>query len=304
MTSPSPSRLLLSPVVVFLLLLSSSRLATSESARACSLVAFPFVYALESRCPSSISPSPPLKVDGNFVDRLLTSKHQQGFTSVLFHASWCPFSNSILPIFYALSTMFPQISHASVEQCSTLPSLFSKYGIHSFPSIVLVNETSRIRYYGPKTLQSLIQFYEANTGIQPMQSLGLNLPDSVHTSGNSIMQLSSLMSLKEMTSSEPYLVFSVLFICLKAVLIVLPGLLSRLKGLWLSYVPRLKLKIFGETAQIWGRIVQMVDVRRIWMKMRLSKVRSFHDRARSAQVWASSLASVSLGESSSARSSS
>lgn len=142
------------------------------------------------------------------------------------------------------------------------------------------------------------------SGIQPVELLALDLPLTVHATGNSIMRFSGPLSLKKMTSREPYLVFSVLFICLRALLIVLPGLVSYLKALWLSYVPHLKLEIFGETTQIWGRTVQVVDVRRIWTKLRLCKVRSFHERARSARVWASSLASVSLGESSSARSSS
>ncbi|KAI4330589.1 hypothetical protein MLD38_028865 [Melastoma candidum] len=282
------------------LLLSSVRLSTSEPPAVCSLQGFPFVHALESRSPSSISPSPPLEVNGNFFNRLLTSEHHEGYTSVLFYASWCPFSNSIRPIFDAVSTIFPQINHLAVEQSSTLPSLFSKYGIHSLPSIILVNETTRTRYHGPKTLHSLIQFYEANTGVQPVQLPVLNLPASGQPGGNAIMQLTGSLSLKEMTSSEPYLVLSVLFICLRALLVVLPYLLSHLKVFWNSYIPHLKLKIFGETAQIQGRIVQVIDWRRIWTKTRLCKVRSFQERARSARVWAS----VSLGESSSARSSS
>ncbi|KAI4325556.1 hypothetical protein MLD38_030941 [Melastoma candidum] len=286
------------------LLLSLVRLPTSEPAPVCTLQGFPFVHALESRSPSWISPSPPLEVNGNFVSRLLTSEHQEGYTSVLFYATWCPFSNSFRPVFDAVSTIFPQINHLAVEQSSTLPSLFSKNGIHSLPSIILVNETTRTRYHGPKTVHSLIRFYEENTGVRPIQLPVLDLPASGQAGGYSIMQLTGSQSLKEMTSSEPYLVLSVLFLCLRALLAVLPSLLSYLKVFWNSYIPYLKMKIFGETAQTRGRIVQVVDWRRIWTKTRLCKVRSFHERARSARVWASSLASVSLGESSSIRSSS
>lgn len=32
------------------------------------------------------------------------------------------------------------------------------------PSILMVNQTSRVRYYGPKDLPSLIQFYDKTTG--------------------------------------------------------------------------------------------------------------------------------------------
>ena len=111
--------------------------------------------------------------------------------------------------------------------------------------------------------------------------------------------------MKEIISSEPYLVLSILFLCLRIFVSVFPKVILRLRAFWASYVPHLNLKICGETSQvIMGRIPQVIDVRRIWAKLRLSKARSFHERARSARVWASSLASVSLGESSSARSSS
>ena len=121
---------------------------------------------------------------------------------------------------------------------------------------------------------------------------------------NSTMK--SLMSLspKEISSREPYLVFSILFLCLRILLFVFAKILLHLRALWVSYIPHLNMQIFGETSQVMGRVLHMVDVRRIWTKLRLCKTRYFHERAKSARVWASSLASVSLGESSSARSSS
>jgi len=60
-------------------------------------------------------------VDGDFLDRALTSKQRNAYTSVLFYASWCPFSCSMLPKFEILSSMFPQIEHLAVEQSSALP---------------------------------------------------------------------------------------------------------------------------------------------------------------------------------------
>lgn len=62
--------------------------------------------------------------------------------------------------------------HYSVSYChkcllmSTffmLCSLYSKYGIHSLPAILLVNQTSRLRYRGLNNLLSLLEFYERNT---------------------------------------------------------------------------------------------------------------------------------------------
>lgn len=111
------------------------------------------------------------------------------------------------------------------------------------------------------------------------------------------------LSLKDTWSSGPYLLFSVLFLCLRLLLFVLPKILSRLRAFWVSCIPHLNMQIFGETSQVMGRVLQVIDIRRIWTKLRLYKTRNFHARARSARVWASSLASVSLGESSSARSS-
>ena len=43
-------------------------------------------------------------------------------------------------------------------------SICSRYGIHSLPSIIMVNRTSRVRYRGPKNLISLVQFYKKTTG--------------------------------------------------------------------------------------------------------------------------------------------
>jgi len=111
------------------------------------------------------------------------------------------------------------------------------------------------------------------------------------------------LSLKETWSRDPYLLFSVLFLCFRLLLFVFPKIVSRLRAFWVSCVPHLNLQIFGETSQVMGRVLQVIDVRRIWNRLRLCKIRIFQERARSARVWASSLASVSLGESSSARSS-
>jgi len=45
-----------------------------------------------------------------------------------------------------------------------LCSFFSKYGIHSLPAILLVNQTSRFKYHGPNNLLSLLEFYKRKTG--------------------------------------------------------------------------------------------------------------------------------------------
>lgn len=107
----------------------------------------------------------------------------------------------------------------------------------------------------------------------------------------------NLTSLKD----EPYLLFSVLFVLLKAFLFLCPDILSNVITLWVTYIPRLNLAIFGESRQLLTHAVHLFDVRSALHKLKLSKSRNFHNGARSARVLASSLASVSLGETSSPR---
>lgn len=253
---------------------------------------------IQSQWPVSIPPNSPVQVDGKFLDRSLTSKQRNAYTSVMFYASWCPFSSSMLPKFEMLSSMFPQIEHLALEQSSAFPSIFSRYGIHSLPSILIVNQTSKVQYSGPKNLQSLAQFYKKTTGLEPVQHFTKD--DSTITEGHeqSIMQPWNKPSLEELTKSEPYLVLATLFLCFRVLLYVYPKAISHIMVFYVSYVPHFNLEIFGETSQLFGRILHMVDVRRIWTKLRLFKTSNFHERAKNCPVWASSLASVSLGESS------
>lgn len=60
-------------------------------------------------------------MDGNFIEGVLSTKKRIGYVSVLFYASWCPFSQRILPEFEILSSMFPQVQHVAIEQSSAMP---------------------------------------------------------------------------------------------------------------------------------------------------------------------------------------
>ncbi|KAE8669044.1 5'-adenylylsulfate reductase-like 7 [Hibiscus syriacus] len=198
--------------------------------------------------------------------------------------------------------MFPQLEHLTVKQSSTSPSIFSRYGIHSLPSILIVNRTSRVRYNGPKDLRSIVQFFKKTTGFEPVQFVAEKEPNASGDHDKYIMSRDE-SSPMEIVKQEPYLAFALMFLCLRVFLLVLPEVLSRLKALWISYTLQFNLEIFGETSQLLVRALHMVDVRRVWTKLRLRKTQNFQQGAKSARVWASSLASVSLGESS-ARSSS
>ncbi|GAV78955.1 Thioredoxin domain-containing protein [Cephalotus follicularis] len=275
----------------------------SSTSTLCPNQSFLFLYHFQYQCPITISPNPPIEVDGNFLDKCIASKQRITYISVLFYASWCPFSLSMHPVFNTLSSMFPQIDHLAVEQSSAMPSIYSRYGIHSMPSILMVNQTSRVRYQGPKNLHSLLQFYETTTGLEPVQYFAEAETKIWENSEKSIMQTWDGMTLNGITKREPYVVLAMLFLCLRVLLYLLPNVLSYLKAFWISYVPHFNMEIFGETSQLFGRALHMIDVRRIWTKLRLCKTRNFHG-AMNARAWASSLASVSLGQSSSARSSS
>ncbi|KAJ7971890.1 5-adenylylsulfate reductase-like 5 [Quillaja saponaria] len=243
------------------------------------------------------------QVNGNFIERALTHRKGPAYTSVLFYASWCPFSHSMRTTFETLSSMFPQVEHLALDQSDALPSVFSRYGIHSVPSILLMNQTSRVRYHGPKNLISLVQFYRRTTGLGPIQYFPEDQQTSLGSNEKSILHFLHGSSAKDISRTEPYLVFSILFLCFRVLLAVFPKILSRLKSFWFSYVPHFNLDIFGETSQMMVRVLDMIDVRRVWTNLRLCKTRNLHEGAKSARVWAS-LASVSLGESSSTRSSS
>jgi len=102
-------------------------------------------------------------------------------------------------------------------------------------------------------------------------------------------------SLGEISRREPYLALSILFLCLRIILSVFPTVMSHLKAFWSSYVNHLS---FQKLGQVMERVLHVMDLKRIWTKLELCKSRSFHERARSARVLASSLTSVSLGDSS------
>ena len=211
-------------------------------------------------------------------------------------------------------------------------SVLSKYGVHSFPSILLVNGTSRVRYRGRKNILSLVRFYNRITGkvllffhmwcvcvcvcgwscsnefclvisgLKPIPYYNNAELVTIESVGRPVIQLAKPSSPNNILKSDPLLAFSFVFVCLRVAMFKLPHVLHQLNNLCRSCVPHLNLEIFGETRQLMGRILQMLDIRRAWAKLRLYKTKNIHKGARNARVWASSLASVSLGESSSSRS--
>lgn len=266
----------------------------------CQLEFEAFLHDLNSQCPSSNSfYSSPIQVTGEAFDKAMAAIQKNEYMAVLFYASWCPFSNIFKPRFSTLSAMYPQIKHMMIEQSSAMPSLLSRYGIHSVPSLVIVNQTTRIRHHGSKDLQSIKTFYKRTTGLDPVVDFAEEIPCS--KSDANAFRLWDGASLKETFIREPYLLLSLVFVLARAFLYFFPEIASNLLALWVACIPHLNLGIFGESRHLLGHALQLIDVRRIWSKLKICKTRNFHERARNARVWASSLASVSLGEASSSR---
>ncbi|KAJ9146444.1 hypothetical protein P3X46_028711 [Hevea brasiliensis] len=93
-------------------------------------------------------------------------KNSHQYVAVLFYASWCPFSRTFRPSFSLLSSLFPSIPHFAIEESSIRPSILSKYGVHGFPTLFLLNSTMHDRYHGSRTLGSLVAFYTDVTGVK------------------------------------------------------------------------------------------------------------------------------------------
>ncbi|CAL9104068.1 unnamed protein product [Musa textilis] len=298
MAAPSLPLLLLLSSAFSLLVPRSS--AAAAAAPLCCRSDLAFVSDLTSQCPRWIDLRSPLEVDGESLDIELSHGESNGYYSVLFYASWCPFSSSVRPIFDVLSSMFPQTKHFLVEESTTMPSILSRYGIHSFPAIMLANRTAVVRYHGAKDLSALVQFYKKNTGFDPIAYLVVRQPTNSR-------KVRSLMhetgSPRELITTEPFLVLGVLFMFLKIVVSSIPVVYAHLKALWVSRAWHPNLHVLGESSQLLARVLHVVDVKRLWSKLKLdNKTRKLRKKgASNARAWASTLTSVSLGESSSSR---
>lgn len=102
-------------------------------------------------------------------------------------------------------------------------------------------------------------------------------------------------SIGEAVKQEPYLAFSILFICLRIFMFFFPMCFALIKGFWTQYFQQINLGILAKLNQLLECVPHAVDVRKVWSKLRLVA------GAKNARAWASSLASVSLGGQSSPR---
>ncbi|KAK9748984.1 hypothetical protein RND81_02G094800 [Saponaria officinalis] len=231
---------------------------------------------------------------------------KQDYVAVLFYAYWCPFSRNFRPSFSILSTLYPSIPHFAIAESAVKPSILSKYGVHGFPTLFLLNSTMRVRYRGSRTLSSLVSFYNDVTGIEgdPRDQIPFDKIESASNQERNDIQepedcpFSWARSPENMLRQETYLALATTFVLLRLIYFVFPCLL--------------------EFARTWRRNLQHVRVMTLWehplryLKQNKSFLSSFRDPRKAsnfqegainARAWASkSLASaVSLDDASSSR---
>ncbi|XP_058086610.1 5'-adenylylsulfate reductase-like 3 isoform X2 [Magnolia sinica] len=234
----------------------------------------------------------------------LVQKDSREYASVLFYASWCPFSKTLRPNFTILSSLFPTIHHFAFEESSIRPSILSRYGVHGFPTLFLLNCTTRVRYHGPRTLDSLVRFYNGVTGIKPA-SLDRTSFEKIWDQLNPIKledaeqecPFSWARSPEKLLRQETYLALATAFVLLRLFYFLLPTLLACIKRAWRRRMRNASLMQLWEHPQIY-----LEHGMQVFSRMKPCKRSNLQEGAMNAKAWASkSLASVAIGEASSSR---
>ncbi|KAJ8648057.1 hypothetical protein MRB53_001080 [Persea americana] len=235
---------------------------------------------------------------------ILVHKDTHKFVSVLFYASWCPFSRTLRTNFTILSSLFPTIRHIAIEESSIRPSILSRYGVHGFPTLFVLNSTMRVRYRGSRTLDSLMAFYNDVTGIRAASLDGnmferiwdqLNLTKIASTEQE--CPFSWARSPEKLLQQETYLALAIAFVLLRLIYILLPTVRVCLERAWRGRMRNMSLMRFWEHPK--SRLEHAVQV---LSRRKSSKRSNLQEGAMNAKAWASkSLATVAISEASSSR---
>ncbi|KAF7816971.1 5'-adenylylsulfate reductase-like 4 [Senna tora] len=236
----------------------------------------------------------------------MVHKNNHDYVAVLFYASWCPFSRIFRPSFSILSSLYPSIPHFAIEESTVRPSILSKYGVHGFPTLFILNSTMRVRYHGSRTLGSLLGFYSDVTGIR---TVSLDQPSlekigslSVHEKhGNTDPEscpFSWARSPENMLRQETYLALATTFVLLRLLYFLFPALIVCVQCAWRSVIQYVRLGSLLEHPLVYlKRIMQSISCLK-----EPCKRSNLQEGAMNAKAWASkSLATVSIGEASTGR---
>jgi len=232
-------------------------------------------------------------------------KNEDDYVAILFYASWCPFSGPFKPSFSVLSSIFPSIPHFAIEDSSVRPSHLSKYGVHGFPTLMLVNSTMRMRYQGSRSMDSLLSFYGDITGMEAAGADGVLL-DKIGCSGNNdegkINQEACpfpwAKSPENLLQQETYLALATFFVILRILYLAFPTLRRCAQLAWRRYI------INASLSSLWERpLLHLKSAMHLLNSLiEPCKKGNLQEGAKNAKAWASqSLATVSLGDSSSSR---
>ncbi|XP_062101515.1 5'-adenylylsulfate reductase-like 4 isoform X2 [Humulus lupulus] len=233
----------------------------------------------------------------------MVHKNSYDYVAVLFYASWCPFSRTFRRTFSILSSLYPSIPHFAIEESAIRPSILSKYGVHGFPTLFILNSTMRIRYHGSRTPSSLISFYSDVTGIMTASHDEASL-DKIGSSsnheknGNSEQEscpFSWARSPENLLRQETYLALATTFVVLRLLYLIFPTLLVFSQCAWRRYIRNMRFGALLEHPIAYlKRAVQLSNSLK-----EPCKRSNLQEGAMNAKAWASkSLATVSIGDAS------
>ncbi|OMO94345.1 Thioredoxin-like protein [Corchorus olitorius] len=235
----------------------------------------------------------------------MVHKNSHEYVAVLFYASWCPFSRSFRPSFSFLASSYPSIPHLAVEESTVRPSILSKYGVHGFPTLFLLNSTMRVRYHGNRSFESLGAFYSEVTGIKD-KSLDKTSLDTIgclsnHEKHNNTEQescpFSWARSPENLLRQETYLALATAFVMFRLLYLLYPTLLVIFQFTWRRLIRNVKLgSMFEHPLAYLRRAIQLFKSLKEPCKRRNLQ------GAMNARAWASkSLATVSIGDANTSR---
>ncbi|GAB4861226.1 5'-adenylylsulfate reductase-like [Ancistrocladus abbreviatus] len=229
--------------------------------------------------------------------------NRHGYAAVLFYASWCPFSRAFRPSFSVLASLYPSIPHFVIEESSIRPSMLSKYGVHGFPTLFLINSTMRTPYAGSRSLSSLTTFYSGHTGIStsPLCQTSLDkieCPSDHDRNENNEPEncpFSWARSPENLLRQETYLALATAFVLLRLLHLSFPYLLFA----WRRHEQNLRLRCLWEHPLTYiNRAIHLFNFLNYPCKRR-----NLQEGAMTAKMWASkSFASaVAMGDASTSR---
>ncbi|CAI9116290.1 OLC1v1017396C1 [Oldenlandia corymbosa var. corymbosa] len=232
------------------------------------------------------------------------NKHD--YVALLFYASWCPFSASFTPSFSILASLFPSVPHFAIEESAVKPSTLSKYGVHGFPTVFLLNSTIRVRYHGSRSLDSLVTFYNDVTGIETAPTSGISL-DKMGCLSDQWKSNSSdpescpfpwARSPENLLGQETYLALATAFVLVRLLYLFFPSLRRYGQLAWRRYITNMRLRNLWEHP-----LIYLNRAKQVFNSLKEPCKRSnLQEGAMNAKAWASkSLASVSFGDGSSSR---